>query len=213
LAETSPRGRVRAEARSPVPPPLSLGQVLPQAPPTRNPNRLLWIAGGVVALLVVVGGTAGITVAVTSGSEQTTAAGATPPLSAWEQEQQGLPGEPGFEDESGIAATPAAEPTTAGPALSASDIRLTPKVTDKQCFGSAGCNVTIKVDMAYGGADLSADDTWEVTYEVKGGEDGPIIGTFEITGDQYTVNEESLSTRSRSTKVTIKVTDVEKLGI
>jgi hypothetical protein len=66
--------------------------------------------------------------------------------------------------------------------------------------------------MAYGGPALSEDDTWEVTYQVSGDEDGPIIGTFEVTGTSYEVQEESLSTRSRNTKVGVEVTDVEKVG-
>jgi len=194
-------------------PPTHPDQVLAQPTPVRKHSKLPWIVGGVIALLAIVGATVGVMIVITSDSEQTTKAVATQPLSAWELEQEDLAAEPGIEDEGGLTATPATDPTTGGAALSASDITLTPKVTDKQCFGSAGCSLTIKIDMSYRGADLSADDTWEVTYQVKGDESGPIIGTFEITGDQYTVNEESLSTRSSRTKVTIKVTDVEKLGI
>jgi hypothetical protein len=193
-------------------PPPELGHIMPQPAPVRRP-RLPWIIGGAAAFVIVVGGTAGITIAAMSNSEPTSKAVAAEPLSAWEQEQQRLAGERDLDGDSDIAATPAAEPTTAGPTLSASDITLRPKVTDKQCFGSAGCSVTIKIDMSYRGPDLSPDETWAVTYEVSGDEDGPIIGTFDITGDQYTVNEESLSTKSKSTKVSIKVTDVEKLGI
>jgi hypothetical protein len=196
----------------PTQPPLDLDQVLRPPGPARKPNKLPWIIGGAFGLLVIIAATVGTTIAVTSDSGRATEAGAARPLSAWEQEQQDLAGGPGSEDEGGIATTPAVEPTTTGPVLSASDITLTPKVTEKQCFGSAGCNVSIKIDMAYRGPDLSPNETWEVTYEVKGDESGPIIGTFEITGDQYTVAEEALGTRSNKTKVTIKVTDVERLG-
>ena len=76
-----------------------------------------------------------------------------------------------------------------------------------------GCNVTLQVKMGYGGPDLSEDDTWAVTYRITGDESGPIIGTIEVTGDQYDVNTEILSTRSSKTKISIKVTDVEKVGI
>ncbi|GID32660.1 hypothetical protein [Paractinoplanes brasiliensis] len=99
-----------------------------------------------------------------------------------------------------------------GPDLSPSDIRLTPKVAEKNCFGSAGCNVTVKVQMAYQGPALSEDETFEVTYELLGDENGPIIGTFEVSGPSYTEDEQSLSTKSSKTKISAKVTDVERVG-
>ena len=190
------------------PPPYHWGQAVPQpAPPGKS--KLPWIIGGAVAAFVIfVGGAVGVTVLAVSHFASTGDPAATKPLTAWEQEQRDLANGSGLEDESGVFA----EPATPGPVLSAADITLKAKVTDKQCFGSAGCNVMIKVDMTYTGPELSPDETWEVTYEVKGDEDGPIIGTFAITGDEYTVNEEILSTRSRSTKVSIKVTDVAKAG-
>ena len=62
--------------------------------------------------------------------------------------------------------------------------------------------------------DLSEDDTWIVTYEVSGVEDGPQINTIEVTGDTYSHDETELaSTSSSSKKLTVKVTDVEKQGI
>jgi hypothetical protein len=108
---------------------------------------------------------------------------------------------------------------TTKPAISAgytpkpSDFALTTKITDKQCFGSAGCNISLEVKMAYGGQDLSAGDTWLITYEITGDESGPIVGSIEVKGDTYEVNRESLSTKNSKTKIDIKVTDVEKRGL
>lgn len=113
-------------------------------------------------------------------------------------------------------AAPTTQPTTEAPAAktpAVKDFALRAKVTDKECFGSAGCNVTLKVQAEYGGPVLSPDDTWEVTYEVRGVEDGPQIGSFTITGDTYEVNEEYVSTKTSKSQITIKVTDVEKVGI
>ena len=91
------------------------------------------------------------------------------------------------------------------------DFKLTPKITGRQCFGSAGCNIKFKVKMVYTGPGLPEDDTWAVTYEVSGVEDGPAINTFEITGDEYTYDDgEQGSTPSSSTKLKVKVTDVEE---
>jgi hypothetical protein len=53
---------------------------------------------------------------------------------------------------------------------------LTPKTRDRQCFGSAGCNVRVKVETAYKGAPLSEDEMWEITYQLPGDESGPIVG-------------------------------------
>jgi hypothetical protein len=83
------------------------------------------------------------------------------------------------------------------------------KVRSKECFGSAGCNLTYRIDPSYSGAPL--DGAWSVTYEVKGGEDGPQINTFTLDGDQASFDsEESISTSSSSKKLTARVTDVSK---
>jgi hypothetical protein len=98
--------------------------------------------------------------------------------------------------------------------LVAASVKLTPQVTDKQCFGSAGCNVTLKVKLAYDGPALDADKSWMVTYQLNGDESGPIVGSFTVNGDRtYEINEEAISTKSSKTKITLKVTGVEKIGI
>lgn len=121
----------------------------------------------------------------------------------------------------------AAESTSAAPSVSVSatpsrtvdpvvlyapepdDFEITVKVLKKQCFGSAGCNVTYRIDPSYVGT-MSIPDagTTEVTYEVKGGED-PQISTFTIEDGTATFDsEERLQTSSSKAKLTAKVTDV-----
>jgi hypothetical protein len=175
--------------------------------PGRRSGILIGLAiGGVVAVGT---GIAGFALGATRQDENpsTSAAAPTPP-SSWDLEQQANATQPDLtlDEGSTTAATP-------GPTLDVSLIKLTPKVKDKQCFGSAGCNVTVKLDMAYDGPTLAEDETWEVTYELRGGEDGPTIGTFEVTGKSYTVPEESVSTPNKNTQLTVKVTDVEKRGL
>lgn len=114
--------------------------------------------------------------------------------------------------DAGTAAQPAVT-TAAAPVPHAPDFELTPKIRSKQCFGSAGCLVDVQIKVGYDGAPLSDDDTWQVTYELTGDESGPIIGSFEVTGSTYDENTESLSTKSSRTKIKIKVTDVEKVGL
>jgi hypothetical protein len=105
---------------------------------------------------------------------------------------------------------PAAEPAAVEYAPVAKDFKLTIKTLTKQCFGSAGCNVTYRVELGYTGPDLNPDTTYEVTYEVKGAED-PIIGTLTVTGDEYErPSEELASTKSSKAKLTVTVTDVSE---
>lgn len=89
------------------------------------------------------------------------------------------------------------------------DFKLTVKILKKECFGSAGCNITYRVQVSYEGQPLNPSETWEVTYEVRGGEDGPVINTFTVNGDQASVDErENLSTSSASSRLSVVVTDV-----
>lgn len=89
------------------------------------------------------------------------------------------------------------------------DFRLTVKILEKQCFGSAGCNVTYRIELSYGGPALDPSVTYELTYEVYGVEDGPQINTLDVTGDEYsTDNEENAQTTSASKKLTAKITDI-----
>jgi hypothetical protein len=181
------------------PPP---GQTIAAAPGKKR-NPLWWILAGVAALAVVIGGTVAFTLAASSNIEPARG------LTAWEQEQQQAANEPSVTDE----ALP--DPTTPAPSYTPtpSDIKLKPKVIDKECFGSAGCNVVFKVDLTYGGSALDEATTWLVTYEVTGVQDGPMIGSLELTGETFTASEEITQTKSSKSKITIKVTDVDKVGI
>jgi hypothetical protein len=190
------------------PPPAPQGFPPPNfapAPPQQKKKSFLpWlIAGGVAVVLLLCGG---IGVAVTVAANRIEAQ-ADKPLSAWEEEQArraqqdpitDVP-EEAFEDEPIV--TPAA-----------SDFKLTPKITGRQCFGSAGCNVKFKVKMVYTGPALPENDTWAITYEVTGVEDGPMIGTFEVSGERYNADEELTHTSGPKKKLTIKVTDIERVG-
>jgi hypothetical protein len=92
----------------------------------------------------------------------------------------------------------------------AADFKLTPKITRKHCFGSAGCNVDYEINLEYSGPSLDDSDTWVLTYEATGDESGPVTGQLEVTGTKYSGETQTVSTPSTSTKIKIKVTDVEK---
>jgi hypothetical protein len=88
------------------------------------------------------------------------------------------------------------------------------KTTEKECFGSAGCNVGIQLTPKWVGVgdptDLDAD--YDITYRITGGEDGPIIGTFTMysNGKYDMPDEEYIGTRSTNTVIKAQVTLVEE---
>lgn len=102
------------------------------------------------------------------------------------------------------ASAAAAEP----PAKSA--FVLSVKVLSKDCFGSAGCNLTYRVVPKFVGP--GDPNSLEVTYEVIGGEDGPKIGTFTIdsAGTATYDSEQTISTSSASTTLKARVTEVAR---
>ncbi|QLQ16163.1 MAG: hypothetical protein HZY73_11430 [Micropruina sp.] len=110
------------------------------------------------------------------------------------------------------AAAPSAsaseEPETYTP--SKGDWEVTLKVLNKECFGSAGCNVKVRASLSYGGLEeVPQEGTVEVSFRIKGAED-PYESTFEVTeGGSYSPDEVMVSTRSSKAKLTAEVTDVE----
>ncbi|MBT1098325.1 hypothetical protein KJZ88_43290 [Streptomyces sp. Tu102] len=89
------------------------------------------------------------------------------------------------------------------------------RTTKRQCFGSAGCNLTVEPEFTYLGIseDVDPDAVYEITYEIRGDESGPVIQTAELS-DQTSVNytPSTISTASSGTKVSVKVTDVSERG-
>jgi hypothetical protein len=65
-----------------------------------------------------------------------------------------------------------------------SDFVMRLRVTSKQCFGSAGCNVEYDVIPKWAGdqpaADARLDGEYDLTYAVTGSEDGPIVETMTV---------------------------------
>ena len=108
---------------------------------------------------------------------------------------------------------PEPEPTYSE--LAADDFTIKLRTTDRQCFGSAGCNMTVEPRLTYLGLteDIDPDAVYEITYEIRGGESGPIIETAELS-DRTSLNftPTMLSTVSSSTKVSVKITDVITQG-
>lgn len=183
----------------PQPPPPTPQAFGGPPPPPRKQRRWPWIVGIIVALFVGVGiGSAG------GDDTKTTDAGT--PLPAGASTSPASPSEAATTEEP-VVEDPVPEYDTPGK----KDFALSVKTLSKDCFGSAGCNVTFRVKLAYGGLlGLDPDKTYDVTYEIRGGED-PKIGTIEATGDSYTVpSEDIMGTTSSGAQLRAVVTDVEE---
>lgn len=108
------------------------------------------------------------------------------------------------------ATTPDDTPTTTS-TPKAADFVLTPQVTDKECFGSAGCNVTFRLKVDYAGtSSLDPDVTWLVVYEITGIDDSPQVGNFTVQGTNVNYDEQSVSTKSSKSKIKLKATSVQQ---
>ncbi|GEB12049.1 hypothetical protein NSI01_03640 [Pimelobacter simplex] len=105
----------------------------------------------------------------------------------------------------------------AGPALSDGvaiaprNIRIGVKTRSKECFGSAGCNVTVQIDPDYAGNQDVSSGSWEITYEIRGGED-PVVETMTLEDGTFSFPEEQfLQTTSSNSKLTAVATRVDSL--
>lgn len=93
----------------------------------------------------------------------------------------------------------------------ASDFKLTVKVLSKENFDTAGSVITYRINAGWPDG-YDPDKTYEVTYEVRGPQDGAKVNTFTVTGDEYErPSEETVQTASTGTKLTAKVTAVEEI--
>jgi hypothetical protein len=106
------------------------------------------------------------------------------------------------------------KPPESYPTPKPSDFTMTMKVTEKKCFGSAGCNVGFELTLVYIGPALRPDSTWDVTYDVTGADD-PYTNTMTVTCDsngqpfEYRQEDnEMVQTAKSSSKLTIVVTAV-----
>ncbi len=109
--------------------------------------------------------------------------------------------------------TPARQsPAVVSPLPSPADFVISIKILRKQCFGSAGCNVTYQIDPQYTGATPLKGRTLMVVYEVAGGEDSPQINNFTVRGDGSASfpKEERTGTSSSGATLKAKVTSISE---
>lgn len=112
-----------------------------------------------------------------------------------------------------VTATDVAEetPTPSQATPTVDDFTVKLKVTSKQCFGSAGCNVTVEPKIGWDSTGLPTEGTVDLTYKVIGDESGSIIETAELdlAEGTYMSSEIMMSTPSSGVTPMAKITEVE----
>lgn len=91
------------------------------------------------------------------------------------------------------------------------DFKVTAKVTEKTCYGQAGCSVTWHPVVTYTGPAIADGQTWVVSYTVSGVESGTKAGSIVMgsTGPAKQSDKHARIAREDST-ITVKVTGVER---
>ncbi|MEU6535529.1 hypothetical protein [Streptomyces sp. NPDC047000] len=175
---------------------------MPDSPPSpaaasKKPRTNLVIIGSAVAVIAAIIGT-GVVVVQSNGDDSKPAAAA----------RSSAP------DKDVVTAT-TADPTPTYDEVTANSFTIKLRTTKRQCFGSAGCNMTVEPDLTYLGDSegIDPDAVYEITYEIHGDESGPVIETGELTNKTSLNYTPSLiSTTSASTKVSVEITDVTPQG-
>lgn len=164
--------------------------------PNHMPPPAKSVSGGkavlvVVAVLVAFCGIGSLVAMATSGDDNRAATVATVP------------------DRGSVPVVEPPSPTLSA-VLLAADVKLTIKVTSKQCFGSAGCNVEFDVKAGWPESAVPRGTECDVTYELRGFTE-PQTGTLTVRDDgQYLSDSFNFGqTAKRTSKVTARVTEVE----
>lgn len=100
-----------------------------------------------------------------------------------------------------------------GAAMAPRNLKIAIRTRSKECFGSAGCNVTIQIDPSYVGTQDVSTGSWEITYEIRGGEDGPLVETMTLEDGTFSFPaEQNLGTTSSTARLEAVVTNVYTLS-
>jgi hypothetical protein len=158
----------------------------PELPPPYVPisprprrNRTLLAVIGVVA---VVGAATSLVVVLVSGSDRPATTGDSPSIFGAARDT---------ETTTTTTTTTTRQPYVPRP----EDFELEVQVLEQQCFGSAGCNVTFRIGVAYnGGTIYEGEGPYTVVYSVTGTDD-PFVGRFSLLSPyEYEATEEFVST-------------------
>ncbi len=168
----------------------------PPEPPSRKSRTNVVIIGAAVAVIAAIVGTGVVVVQSRDDKPKEAAASSTP-----------------AKDTAKAAEEP--DPTPTYSEVTADSFTVKLKTKTRQCFGSAGCNMTVEPDFTYLGDSegIDPDAVYEITYEIHGDESGPVVETAELT-DRTSLNytPSVISTVSASKKVSVEITDVTAQG-
>ena len=109
-----------------------------------------------------------------------------------------------------LVAIEADDDSTEAVAVEKDDFLIELKVTEKQCFGSAGCLVTTKASVTYVGV-YETDELpslIDITYKIKGATE-PYTATIEMEDGKYSPDVADVETKRKSDKLEAVVTSVE----
>lgn len=174
----------------------------PVPAPTRRRN---WPLVLVLVALVAAAFGLGVVVGAETGGDDDPGIGETAGTGVGPGAHQTEPADPVVDEP-----TPEPEPEPVGYEPAADDFTLNIVELEKSCFGSAGCNVTYRIEVGYDGEPLDPDVTYEVTYEIEGGDDIK-INTLTVIGDQYMTDEsEFIGTPSSGADLVAVVTRVSE---
>jgi hypothetical protein len=186
---------------TPPPAPDSPPPLPPQAPtPTSKKNRTNAIIIGAAVAIIATIITTGIIVAQATNDDSKPAATSTASRAPDED----------------VAEPATEESERTYPELTPADFTMELRTTERQCFGSAGCNVTVEPILSYVGEwnGVDPDAVYSITYEIRGDESGPVIETAELSDEtSLSYTPTSISTVSSSKKVSVEITDVVKQGV
>ncbi|MFD8899825.1 hypothetical protein [Streptomyces ardesiacus] len=202
MPDTPPQPEHRPEPTTTPAAPAAPAAVPAPAEKKRPGNKV--IIGAAAAIIAAIVGTGIVVVQAVNNGDDKPAATAT---------ESSVPSE---DPATTVADEPEADPEPVFTTPTADDFTIELRTTSRQCFGSAGCNITVEPDLAYTGFsdDLDPDAVYQITYEITGDTSGPIVKTAELS-EQTTLNytPTSLSTASSSTKLSVKITDITETGI
>jgi hypothetical protein len=111
----------------------------------------------------------------------------------------------------GIPIATSTAPTPTKPTIdpTAPGFTIDLKVTNKQCFGSAGCNITVEPHLVYAGdINVMQGGSCRFTYDITGGSDGTVTQTLTLHGTQFNSPPAFVSTPKSSTTLKATITDV-----
>lgn len=189
---------------TPPPPPQGQHEFSHEGPLARPKKKSMAapiLISGLVGVAVGIAGTLGAVALVGGSSDEDAVAEPTDEPSV----------APESASDSGASSTPSSSPSMAPafePTVDDFDVEIS--VKEQACFGSAGCNLTLRTEPDYVGSGFPVG-TWEVTYEINGIEDAPLIRSFELQGDQIAFDDEArVSVPDDNPDINIEITDVRE---